>query len=313
MRVSGRRIQKGGHSVKNRPTTALAIAAFLLPAVAVYAVFLISPIAQTVYQSFFKWNGIAGSPMVFNGLSNYGAMLRSKDFWNALKNSGIFMLVGFGIQMPIAFLLALFITSKLKGVRFFKTAFFIPVVLPMTAIGIMWNFILWPMGGLLNNILQVFGMSADAMPNWLGIHLAPITIPLVSAWAFVGYNMLIFAAGIVSIPTDIYEAAMIDGATGLKQVLYITIPLLRDSFKIYAVLCVTGCLKVFEIVFVMTGGGPNGASDVPATLLYYAAFRHQKPSLAMAISVAVLILALVSSLLLNKLLQTGKRSKGVRA
>lgn len=299
--------------MKNRPTTVLAITTFLLPAVAVYAVFLISPIAQTVYQSFFKWNGIAGSPMVFGGLDNYRVMLRNKDFWRALQNAGIFMLVGFCVQMPIAFLLALLITSKLKGVRFFKTAFFIPVVLPMTAIGIMWNFILWPMGGLLNNILQVLGMSANAMPNWLGIHLAPITIPLVNAWAFVGYNMIIFAAGIVGVPAELYEAAMIDGAMGLKQVLHITIPLLRDSFKIYAVLCVTGCLKVFEIVFVMTGGGPNGASDVPATLLYYAAFRHQKPSLAMAISVAVLILALLSSLLLGKLLQTDKEDKEVRA
>lgn len=289
------------------------MAAFLLPALVVYGVFLINPIIQTIYQSFFQWNGIAGSPMAFNGLDNYSAMLKSKEFWNALKNAGIFMLVGFFVQMPVSFLLALFVTSKLKGIRFFKTAFFIPVVLPMTAIGIMWNFILWPTGGLLNSILQVLGMSAESLPSWLGINLAPITIPLVNTWVFVGYNMVIFAAGIVSIPSDIYEAAKIDGATGLKQVLHITIPLLRDTFKIYSVLCITGCLKVFEIVFVMTGGGPNGASDVPATLLYYAAFRHQKPSLAMAISVAVLILALLGSFILNKLLQTDKEYKELRA
>lgn len=276
---------------------------FLLPAVAVYAVFLVTPILQTVYQSFFRWNGIATSPMVFSGLDNYRALLQNKEFWRALKNAGIFMLVGFAVQMPISFLLALFTTSKLKGMRFFKTAFFVPVILPMTAIGIMWNFILWPTGGLLNSLLQTLGMGG-LIQDWLGARMAPFTIPLVNTWVFVGQNMIIFAAGIVGIPSSISEAALIDGATGLKKLTHITLPLLKDTFKIYAVLCVTGCLKVFEIVYVMTSGGPNGASDVPATLLYYAAFRHQKPSLAMTIGVAILALAFAGSAVLNKLLKT---------
>ena len=306
-----KKMLSGALNVKRMSNRTLVLIAFLLPALAVYTIFLISPIAQTIYQSFFKWNGIASSPMVFNGLDNYSSLLQNKEFWRALKNAGLFALVGFGIQMPISFLLALFTTSKLKGVRFFKTAFFVPVVLPMTAIAIMWNFIFYPAGGLLNGILEGLGIVASGgqFPDWLGIKLAPIIIPLVNTWVFVGLNMIIFAAGIVSIPSDIYEAAAIDGATGIKQVRHITIPLLKDTFKIYSVLCITGCLKVFEIVFMMTGGGPNGASDVPATLLYYAAFRHQKPSLAMAISVAVLVLALVSSLLLNKLLQTDRQPK----
>lgn len=278
-------------------------ALFLLPALLLYTVILINPIIQTVYQSFFSWNGIAQSPMVFNGLNNFSQLLANAAFWRALKNVGIFLLVGFMIQMPISFLLALYTTSKLRFMRFYKTSFFIPVVLPMAAIGIMWNFILWPNNGLLNGLLQALGLGS-LIKDWLGSpSVVPFTIPLVNTWVFVGQNMLIFAAGIVNIPRELHEAAQIDGATGTKRLFRITLPLLKETFKIYAILCITGCLKVFDIIYVMTKGGPNGASDVPATLLYYSAFRYDNYGFANAIGVVILVLGLGGSVLLNKFLK----------
>ena len=131
-----------------------ALIVFIFPAVLLFSVLLIYPILRTTYESFFTWNGIAQSPLEYVGLDNFAAIFTKPVFWNAMKNVGLFVIVGFVLQMPLAFLMALFTTGKYKGIPFFKTAFFMPVILPMTAIGIMWRFILWPDGGMLNALLQ---------------------------------------------------------------------------------------------------------------------------------------------------------------
>lgn len=277
---------------------------FVLPAFLLYTILLINPILQAVYQSFFSWDGIAQSSLVFAGLDNYRELMASSEFWRALANVGKFVIVGFLLQMPVSFILSLVITSKIKAVRFFKTAYFLPVIFPMTAIAIMWNFILWPTGGLLDAIMQVFGLGG-LIQDWLGDpNVVSFTVPLVNMWVYAGLNMIIFAAGIVGIPNDIYEAAEIDGASGFSRIWRITVPLMKESFKIYAIMCITGCLRVFDIVFVMTGGGPNGASDVPASLLYYSAFRWQKFGIANSIGTVILVLGLVTSALMNKFISS---------
>ena len=279
------------------------IVIFLLPAILIYTTFLTYPITQTIYQSFFSWNGIMQSPLEFVGLDNYRDLYGNKEFFQALANSGRFLIVGFALQMPLSFLLGLFITSKLKFAKIFKTLYFLPVVIPMTAVGIMWGIILLPNGGLFNEVLQVLGLGF-LVKDWLGsTTVVPWTLPMVNLWAFVGLNMIIFSAGIVNIPSDIYEAAEIDGATGLVKIFRITLPLMKNTFKTYAILCVTGCLKVFDIVFIMTSGGPNRASDVPATMLYYAGFRYQKFGLANSIGVTIFVLGLVASILINKVIR----------
>lgn len=286
--------------IKRRWNFHLVAVLFVLPAILLYTVLLINPVIQSVRMSFFSWNGIAQSPLVFAGLDNYKELLQSGEFWRALANVGKFLAVGFLLQMPVSFILSLIITSNIKAVRFFKTIFFVPVILPITAISIMWTFILWPTGGSLNSIMQLLGMQA-LIQDWLGDpNIVSITIPLINLWIAVGLNMIIFSAGMVSIPEELYEAAEIDGATGVKKVWNITLPLMKESIKIYSVLCVTGCLKVFDIVYVMTSGGPNGASDVPATLLYYSAFKYQKYGFASSIGTVILILGLAVSILINK-------------
>jgi raffinose/stachyose/melibiose transport system permease protein len=166
----------------------------------------------------------------------------------------------------------------------------------------MWTFILYPNGGLLNSLLEMTGLSF-LISNWLGDpQLAMPSVVLVNEWIFAGLNMLIFAAGLVSIPEELYESATIDGTSPWQNIRYITLPLCKESFKIFSILCVTGCLRAFDLVFVMTGGGPSHATEVPATLLYNLAFKYRNFGPGNAIGVIILVLGLIASYILNKML-----------
>lgn len=273
---------------------------FLFPAVFLYLVLEINPIVQSVYLSFFQWNGIPKEPLVFVGVGNYAAMFGSSEFWKAIGNSGWFLLTSFFVQLPLAFILASIITSNIRWVRFFKTAFFMPVVLPITAIGIIWVNILYPNGGVLNTLLEMIGLGQWA-GNWLGNQkTAIIATALVSCWVYAGLNMIIISAGMVAIPEELYECGKLDGAVGLKKTLYITLPMLTETLKIYAVLAVTGSLKVFEIIYVMTRGGPNRASEAPAILLYNESFQYNNFGYGSSVGTFILISGIVISAVLNK-------------
>lgn len=277
---------------------------FLLPAVGLFAVFLLNPVFQAVYMSFFKWNGIASSPLQPVGMNNYRMIFQSANFWLAMRNSLFFMLGGFLILLPLSFGLAHIITSNIRCRRFFKVAYYIPMMLPVTAAGLIWVYILQPDWGLVNGFLRAVGAEGLAI-NWLGQKTVNvICVVLVNEWIFAGFNMLIFAAGLVAIPQDVYESAIMDGANKIQSLLHITLPLMKESFKIFSVLCVCGCLKTFDLMFAMTGGGPNHSSEVPATLLYAEAFSSKNFGRGNAIGVVILVLGLLLSLFLNRVLKS---------
>jgi raffinose/stachyose/melibiose transport system permease protein len=274
---------------------------FLLPALLIYVTLMLVPVFQSVFQSFYSWNGIARSPMKFVGTANYQRIFTDGKFLPSLVNVLYFMAGGFLVLMPISFVLAHLITKKTRFRQFYKTSFFLPVVLPMTAVGLMWTYILYPDGGLVPVLLQKFGFEA---PNYLGDpDIAIITVVLVNEWIFAGLNMLIFASGLVSIPKELYESAVIAGATGWQQLRYITLPLMGESFKIFSILCVTGCVRHFDLVFVMTGGGPSHATEVPATLLYNEAFKYRNFGTGNAIGVVILVIGIVLSYAMNRLFE----------
>ena len=265
--------------------------------------FILYPVINTIYLSFNSWKGIYGSPVKFVGLTNYKQVLQNEAFWKSLLNSFFFMVGGFCVLMPLSFGLALIITSKLRGTKFMKTAFFMPVMLSTTAVALMWVYILNPSYGALNELLRALHLDGLAK-DWLSTPGLNIwSVVLVNEWMYAGYNMLIFAAGLVSIPGDIYEAAEIDGCTGFKRLRYISIPLSKESFKIFSILCVTGCLKAFDLVWAMTKGGPNHTSEVPASLLYNEAFTYKFFGKSSAIGVLLLILGVTLSILVNRLLR----------
>lgn len=287
-----------GYSKKRYYLIALMLAA---PATVLYITFLMYPVFETMKSSFFSWNGIAGVPPEFVGLKNYISLMNKGAFWIALKNSFIFIAGSFIVELPISFAMALIITEKMKGGRLFKFSFFLPNILPITAVGLMWAFLLYPEGGAVNTLLSFF-TSSPVTKAWLGDMKTSIyAVMLVNMWIYAGYNMLILAAGLTSIPTSIYEAAEVDGANWAQRLFKITIPMMKQSLIVFSILAVTGSLRTFDIIFVMTGGGPNGASHVPATLLYNEAFRYNNYGIANSIGTIILALGILFSIVMNRI------------
>lgn len=275
---------------------------FVLPGVILTVVFVIYPVINTFWLSLNKWNGIGGAPVTWVGFENYIKTLTSEKFWNSMLNALYFTIGGFVVLMPIAFGMALLVTSKMRGTKFFKAAYLMPVMLGTTAVGLMWTFLLNADYGVLSQFLKFIG-KPEWVINWLATPTVNIwCVVLVNEWMYAGYNMLIFAAGLVAIPDEVHDAALLDGCTGLKKIFHITIPLCKNMFMVFSVLCITGCLKAFDIVWAMTNGGPMDSSATPAILLYTQGFQYKLMGRSGAISIILLVLGLVLSILLNQVI-----------
>lgn len=277
--------------------------AFLLPALILISCLIIYPICNALVLSFQSWKGIFGTPKKWVGFDNYIGILTNEMFWKSMLNSIWFIVGGFCVLMPLSFGLALLITSKMKFTRFMKTAYFMPVILGTTTVALMWTYILNPEWGAVAQLLRWLGLEG-AVFDWLSTPTLNVwCVVLVNEWMYAGYNMLIFAAGLVAIPEELHEAAVIDGCTGWQKLRYVTLPLCKNSFKIFSILCVTGCLKVFDIVWAMTRGGPNNVSSTPAIMLYTQAFQYKLFGRSGAYSIILLVFGLVLSVLMNKIFQ----------
>lgn len=275
---------------------------FVLPGIIITAIFVIYPVINTFWLSLNQWNGVATSPLKWVGIENYIKILSSEKFWNSMLNALYFMIGGFVVLMPLAFGMALLVTSKIRFTKFFKASYLMPVMLGTTAVGLMWTFILNPDIGLLAGFLRAIGLEELVM-NWLATPTVNIwCVVLVNEWMYAGYNMLIFAAGIVAIPNDVHDAALLDGCVGIKKIIYIIVPLCKNMFMVFSVLCITGCLKAFDIVWAMTNGGPVDSSATPAVLLYTQGFQFKLMGRSSAIGIILLVLGLVLSVLLNNVI-----------
>ena len=275
--------------------------AFLLPAVLLIVIFIVYPIIDAGILSFHSWKGLFGQPKKWVGLENYYKVLTSENFWRSMVNCLWFMAGSFVVLMPIAFGLALLITSDLKGTRIMKTAFFMPVMLGTTAVALMWTHIFNPNWGGIAGILKFLGLD-NLIMDWLATPVVNvICVILVNEWMYAGYNMLIFAAGLVSIPKNLYEAATIDGCGRWQRLRYITLPMMKNTFKIFSILAFTGSLKVFDIVWAMTRGGPNNVSSTPGIILYTQAFQYKLFGRSSAYSIILLIFGIILSLVVNRI------------
>lgn len=265
---------------------------FTLPAFIIYFVFLVIPMIGALYFSVVEWSGIQGSALKFVGLDNYIKVFVDKSFLISLKNMLYMVLFSVLFHTPIALLLAVAIHTKMKGYRFFKVVYFVPTIFPLTAIGLLWYFIFMPNGSL-NSLLEGIGL-ASLTKGWLiDSSTAMGTIIFVNIWSGIGYFMVILLAGLTTIPDEIYEAAEIDGATPVKKFFHITIPMLKPIINLCILLNIIGTVKVFDLIFVMTEGGPNGLTNLPTTLMYYEAFRYDNYGGGSALGVIILMIALV--------------------
>jgi raffinose/stachyose/melibiose transport system permease protein len=256
------------------------------------------------------WNLFSGEKD-FVGFENYVKLFRSKEFPIALKNNLWYVGISLVFQVGVALLFAAF----LEGVKYrristiLRTAFFIPSLISFTIIGLLFTFVFRP-DGLLNGILRFFGLD-ELTRGWLGDPSAAIfAVIAVSQWKGIGYTMMFLIVAIQRIPNDLYDAAKIDGASGIKTFTHVTVPQIAGMIRIALIINVSGGLLVFNEIFVMTSGGPHGSSEVLSTLLYQNAFVHGKVGYASSISNIIFVLALIFAVF--QYIQPGKKEKALR-
>ncbi|MCQ8212764.1 sugar ABC transporter permease [Cetobacterium somerae] len=284
------------------------ILGFVLPALLIYVAFQIIPLMGALVFSVSKWNGLAVSPVKFVGLDNFKILMNDKNFLISLKNMIKMVVFSVAFHTPIALLLAVAINSKCRGHKLFKAIFFVPTIFPLTAVGLMWYFIFMP-NGALNLFLKSVNLHQHVVPWLINESTAMNAIISVNIWVGVGFYMVILLAGLATIPDELYEAAQIDGANSIKQFFLITIPMLKPIIGICIVMDIIGSIKVFDLIFAMTEGGPNGLTNLPTTLLYYESFRYDNFGKGSAIGVLLLLLALSLVFLSNFLTGEKRRNK----
>lgn len=237
-----------------------------MPALAGTLVFIIIPVFFSFYLSFCKWDLL--SAIKFVGLQNYTELFSSQEFGLIIKNTFVFALSTVLIAIIAPLILAAVLNNKIRGSEFFKTAYFLPFITPMIVIAIAWEWIFDPNNGLLNFILR-------AHINWLyDTKTAMIALIIVSAWKFVGYNMVIFLSGFSSINPNIYESSKIDGANPVQTFFRITLPLLSPTVFFVLVITTISSFQVFDLIYLMTQGGPMDSTNVLVYWIYKNAFEY---------------------------------------
>lgn len=285
---------------------------FILPGIIFFAVYILYPILFVGWNSLFQWS--TQSRKEFVGLWQFQALLKDKIFFQSIKNAFLWIAVTVPIQGILGFLLAFAIEERLRrrGSRgstgkqvFFRTLFFIPVVISVTVVAIIFSKIWQPYQGIIGYYLhRVFGVSPTI--NVLGEqHRAIFGIMLANIWEWTGWSMIMYVGGISQVPGDMIEAAKIDGATVWQELRYIYIPSLLSVHKSLLMLGIIGSLQTYALVSVMTNGGPNHASQMPGTYIFFKGFTQLQMGYACAISMMVLLLALVLTFVQVKFLGSG--------
>ena len=281
---------------------------FLLPAVAIMLVFVYYPIVVNFYYSLFDWSAIDPN-WKFVGLQNYVAMLSDNLIPLSLRNNILYAVLSVVFQVGLALVLAALLESKLIRPRWgsvFRSTLFLPSVLAITVVAITWQLIYRPDTGLINQALRALDLGFLTR-TWLGEERTAIyAIIAVSQWQWVGYCMMLFIVAIQAIPEELYESARIDGASPLQQFLAITVPLVRESTLVLTTVTVIGAFKVFDIIWVMTAGGPNNASNTLGSYLYRVGFRNDEMGYASAIATLLFVITFALTIVQLRLGRSGE-------
>ncbi len=254
------------------PGRRMAIALFLLPALILYAIFVLFPIVQAVHYSFFKWNGL--TPLTdFVGLANYQRALAEPVFQGAVQHNLLIIVLSLIVQIPFALGLALMLSRRFRGRAILRLVFFAPYVIAEVITGVVWSLLLQP-SGLADGLLHAVGLGSLYQP-WLA---DPSTVMLamffVISWKYFGFHMILLLAGLQGIPHELEEAAAIDGATRRQAIRYVTLPLLGPTLRVSVFLSIIGALQLFDLIWVTTGGGPVNASNTMATYMFDWGFKR---------------------------------------
>lgn len=273
---------------------------FILPLILLSFVMIYYCIIRTVMTSFTDWNGMTDT-MNFVGLKNYAKLVKDKTFWTAVVNNIIFFFGTVFVQAAVGFLLAVLLKKKLPGSNVFKAIYFMPIAMATSITTAIFKIIMDPTNGSLNNFLRAIHLDMFAV-SWLGDkRYALLSVIIVNIFQWMGFSMITYYAGLMALPDDVYEAAKIDGAGFWRTTVSVTFPMLKGTTNVLLILGIVGSLKTFDIVKLLTAGGPGRSTTVLNTYLYEKAFKDFNAGGAATIGVAILIIAMIMSFLQIKL------------
>lgn len=268
---------------------------FLLPALTLLTLTVFLPALQAFYFSFTRYTYDLNQAPVWVGLANFERLWRDPVFWQALGNTLLYLVCVVPLLVTLPLALAILVNQKLRGIHWFRTAYYVPVVISMVVAGIAWQW-LYAENGLLNQWLRWLHLSETGIPWLTSPKLALFSVMVVTVWKGLGYYMVIYLAGLQTIPADLYEAAAIDGSAGIRQHWDITIPLMRPYLFLVAVISAISATKVFEEIYVMTQGGPRNSTKTIVYYVYEQAFRNAELSYACTIGLVLFLIILSLSL-----------------
>lgn len=271
----------------------LTITLFVLPALLLFLLLVVAPIMVAVYASAFKWNGFGGLPTDFIGFDNFTRLFSSEIFLTDLWHLAVLVVLCLLIQLPFALGIAMLLHQRIRGRALYRLVFFAPYVLSEVITGVLFSLILAPEAGLANQLLSPLGLDSE----WLADPDTVLwSVFLVMTWKYFGFHMMIYLAGRQGIPNELIEAAKIDGAAGWKVFRYVTLPLLGPTIRISVFLSVIYTIQLFDLVWILTEGGPAHASETMAITMFEFGFARSQVGYASAISVVMFVLSLIFAL-----------------
>lgn len=263
--------------------------------IVIFLLFKIYPMISASIISFFKWDGF--TQMRFIGFSNFKEAFSDKIFWKSLLNTGIFTILSTAGKMGLGLILAIMLNAKVKGLTFFRTILFMPVVMSMSAAGLLWTWIYDPNLGLLSSFLTHLHLNF-LVTDWLGNpRIALYSVIVIEIWKWAGFHMIIYLAGLQTINEELYEAAVLDGANTLGKLFKITVPLLTPYTTINLIMCTMGGLGVFDVIYVVTQGGPFQSTEVIMTYAYKQAFASGRIGYATSMILLLMVVIIIVSLI----------------
>jgi raffinose/stachyose/melibiose transport system permease protein len=270
---------------------------YLLPAFAVFALFVLAPLLHAVWISFFHWDGLTVG--TWAGLDNYREVVSDPRLRAAFGHSLILLLFYAGLPLVIGLLLAgLLARGRVRGQALLRTILFLPQVIAMVVVAVMWRMIYDPQNGALNRLLRVVGIDGKA---WLGdFGWALPSVGLVGTWVYFGLAMVLLTAGVQKIPQSLYDAARVDGAGPVREFFAVTLPALRGEIAVTLTLTTVYALRNFDLVYITTKGGPGNATSVPAYQVYDRAFQTGKVGSAAAIGITLALMIFVITFVINR-------------
>ena len=273
---------------------------FVVPLVVMIGVFMVFPLLNAFYYSLVDFDGIDPTPP-WVGLDNFTELLQDGDVYAALKNNIIWIVIGTIAPLVLGLWMALMVWNVRSGSVFYRTVFFLPFILPQVAVGVVWGWIYEPSRGWLNKVLELMGLDSITT-GWLGNPDTALYAVLATAiWTSVGFVFVIFLSALRGVDIDLVAASMLDGANAWQRVRYVILPQIMPVFLMVTTITLLGGFKVFDIVFVMTGGGPAGATEVLGTYSYSSAFELNRISSGTALALLITVIAIPFAAALNRL------------